>query len=116
MDGSGTPQASGAADEYRRRLRELLRANPGVLMTVLEEVAAAEEKARLLQVVEGVFFVFSGEEDTLPGGRDFWTRMRTNLAPSQESFLPLDARAAGWNAVAGLRRELDRHAADRPEL
>ena len=116
MDGSGSSPGSGAADDYRRRLRELFRANPGMLMNVLEEVAAAEEKAQLRLVVEAVFFIFSGEEESLPGGRDFWTRMRTNLSPSQENFLPQDGREAGWKAVSGLRRQMDRYASDRPEL
>ena len=105
----------GAQDEYRRRFRELLRANSGMLMNVLESAAGAEDKELLRSVVEAAFFIFSGEEESLPGGRDFWTRMRTNISPSGEKMSPQDLSAM-WKAVGYFRRELDRYASDRPDI
>ena len=104
-----------AQDEYRRRFRELLRVNSGMLMNVLESAAGAEDKELLRSVVEAAFFVFSGDEGSLPGGRDFWTRMRTNISPSGEGT-PAEEDAARWKAVGYFRRELDRYASDRPDI
>jgi peptidoglycan hydrolase CwlO-like protein len=114
------PTEKGAADptgeEYRRGLRELLRSQPGMLMNILETVAASEEREPLRCVVEAALFVFSGEEDTLPGGRDFWDRMRSNIPLPAERPGPAAAREAGWAAVARFRREMESYAAGRPDL
>ena len=104
-----------AEEDYRRRLRDLLKANSGMLMTVLEHVAGTDDKNLLRNVIEASVFIFSGEQDALPGGRDFWARMRSNIAQAGDRLQPAGDTSRIWRSVGYLRRELDRYASERPE-
>jgi len=113
---AGESSAVGAQEQYRRSLQALLRANSGMLMNALESAASSEHKGQLRGIIEAAFFLFAGEEEVLPGGRDFWLRMKNNISPPGEALPPEEERARSWNAVGALRRELDRHAAAKPDF
>jgi hypothetical protein len=115
VDGSSQGGAA-AEEEYRHRLRELLRANSGMLMNVLESAAGAEDKELMRMVIEASLFIFSADEDALPGGKDFWARMRANITSGAERLPPAEARSRKWKSVGYLRRELYHYASERPEL
>jgi hypothetical protein len=85
-------------------------------MNVLETVAGAGDKELLRSVVEAAFFLFSGQEEALPGGSDFWTRMKASVSPPRDQLPPAEERGAQWKAVERLRRELDRHLSGRPDV
>jgi hypothetical protein len=112
-----SPEGGGATDENRRRLQGLIRTQPGVLMNVMEMAASAEDKVLVRNIVDAAFFIFSGAEDDLPGGRDFWERMR-QTAPGQGSYsLPAEnARARELRAFDIFRREVERYASTRPQI
>ncbi|MBM4249514.1 MAG: hypothetical protein FJ149_08810 [Euryarchaeota archaeon] len=111
--GSGVTEGG---EDYRRRLRELLQANSGMLMGLLEAAAGAEDQGLLRDIVDAAFFIFAGEESSLPGGREFWSRMRSNLPAQPDGAGPDGGDPSGWRAVEGFRRELDRYAAGRPDI
>jgi hypothetical protein len=49
------PAADPSGEDYRRRLRELLRQSPGLLMNLLEMTAGSGDREPLRGVVEGRF-------------------------------------------------------------
>jgi hypothetical protein len=110
-----SPDSSGETGDDRSRFRDLIRAQPGILMNLMENAVLSEDRVLVRNIVDAAFFIFSGAEEALPGGREYWERMR-QTAPGQgtPALSPENARARELRAFEVFRRELERLASNPP--
>jgi chromosome segregation ATPase len=86
-------------------------------MNVLEKAAGSEDKVLVRNIVDAAFFIFSGSEGELPGGRDFWERMKMTAPGQGTGALPVEnARARELRAFEVFRRELEGSATRKPAI
>ena len=110
-----SPDSSGVTGEDRSRFRDLIRARPGILMNLMENAVLSEDRVLVRNIVDAAFFIFSGAEDALPGGREYWERMRqTALGQGTPALSPENARARELRAFEVFKRELERLAPNQP--
>jgi len=105
-----SPEGSGGAEDDRGSYRDIIRSRPGVLMSLMEMAAGSDDRVLVRNIVEAALYIFSGSEDDLPGGREYWERMR-QTAPGQGGYAlsPENARARELRAFDVFKRELERH-------
>ena len=120
MPGAGvlglSPGDASTVDEDRLRLRGLIRTSSGLLINVVEKAAASEDQALVRSIVDAAFFIFSGVESELPGGREFWERMRSNAPGHAGPATVEETRMRQLRALEAFKKELEVYASTRPEI
>ena len=111
-----SPGDASTVDEDRLRLRGLIRTSSGLLINVVEKAAASEDQALVRSIVDAAFFIFSGVESELPGGREFWERMRSNAPGHAGPATVEETRMRQLRALEAFKKELEVYASTRPEI
>jgi len=97
------PETPDQDEDIRHGLMDVIQGSPEVLMSILENAVSMGDKALLRDVIDAAFILYSHKEADLPGGRDFWEKMRTNIA----SQVPQPAPAGTAETRARRRRAMD---------